>query len=148
VPNAPNKQESLVNARKSCEGILSEVEELLAKYPSLGSPNKKLIDRFKFIARDIDGLKERLDRCGDELQKCLTSLMSVSMVNIEDKLDILMAEYRAGKHEKSVISLALVEGQKLDEKEAMDQVEADLLDKDVHPDAIDMHQPYVKQWLL
>ncbi|KAK5134508.1 hypothetical protein LTR08_006425 [Meristemomyces frigidus] len=149
VPDEQNKQKALVTARQSCENALDDIESLLKKYPSLGTQSsKKLIDRIRFINRDVDGLKEQLSTCGHNLERCLTSLMSVSMISVTEKLDMLLLEYKAGKHEKSVISLALVEGQRVDEDEVMDQLESNLLDKELHPDAFDLNRVSIRKWVL
>ena len=102
----------------------------------------------RFITNDIEDLEERLSRSGDHLQMTLTSLMSLSMMDLRDRVEELFTAYTDGTHEESVISAALCKHQKVDEGEAMEQFENDLLGKNVHPDAVDMHTASIRQWLL
>nr|POE47541.1 hypothetical protein CFP56_00872 [Quercus suber] len=150
VPGAPNKQQALVIARQACETALDEVDVLLRKYPSLGSKaNKRIIDRMRFITKDVDGLKKRLEISASHLQMCLTSLMSLSMLGVRTTVDQLLLEYKHGRREQSsVISVALVNHQDVDEDDALEQLEHDLLGGDVHPDAIELHRSEIKKWLL
>lgn len=154
VTNAPNKQTSLVVARLTCEETLKEVDAFLDKCqcPSPGFKlDKYFLRRIKFIAKDTDGLKVRLKSSGDLLHACLTSLTSLSVIDVQDKLEVILMEIKQGKHEKSVLSMTLVDCQdmgKNEVEEALEQLEDDLIDKDIHPDAIDLHRKAIKQWLL
>jgi hypothetical protein len=55
-------------------------------------------------------------------------------------------EYRAGKHEPTVISHAL-DNKPVDHGELLDQIEKDLEDMDVHPAAIQQNFPFIQSWL-
>lgn len=58
------------------------------------------------------------------------------------------AEYRNDKRPRSVLSVALVGGQDVNEEEVMEQAEKDLMTEDVHPAAIDMYREGIKRWIL
>jgi hypothetical protein len=154
VPDAPQKKDSLVTARLACESALKDVDALLDKYPTLGGKaNRSIIERLGFISNDIDGLKSRLESSGNNLQKCLTSLTSVSVLQLQHTMNELLAEYKSGKRDekKSVLAAAVKKNQRPDDDEAMEQMEKDLLDEKIHPDCIDMHKAAIRakvtEWL-
>ncbi|KAF2434249.1 hypothetical protein EJ08DRAFT_497514 [Tothia fuscella] len=74
VPTGDRRMASLITAREGCRTTLDEVEEFLDKYSSLGKNQKRLIELLKFITKDVDSLKGKLDGNTNLLQISLTSL--------------------------------------------------------------------------
>jgi hypothetical protein len=62
-------------------------------------------------------------------------------------LDIIVKEYQTGAHQATVLSRPICDGQTVDQDELLEQVAADLEDKDVHPDSIALNKPYLLSWL-
>lgn len=68
-------------------------------------------------------------------------------MEIKTGLKVLTEEYRRGKREPSVISRAITDHQPAEKAEMFEQISQDLLDKDVHPECIDLNKPYLDEWL-
>lgn len=62
-------------------------------------------------------------------------------------LDIIAKEYQTGVHQATVLSTTICDGQTVEEDELLEQITADLEDKDIHPDSIALNKPYLLSWL-
>lgn len=72
-PDSERKLASLVSSAQGCETTLAEVEEFLEKHSKVGSKNKRVIDTARFIIKDVQGLRSRLEMNAQLLQLCLVS---------------------------------------------------------------------------
>lgn len=73
VPNSDVKLATLIASGQSCMAVLSEVDEFLDKHARVGSKNKRMIDLVKFISKDVQGLRSKLEM---NVQLLLLSLTS------------------------------------------------------------------------
>lgn len=149
VAHTPDKRQSLRTAYDACKAALQEVEVFLNKHSGVGErTGLRWISIMKFITSDIEGLRTQLDLSGKLLERSLAGLGALSRHTLHAAIRELRDEYRQGRHERSVLSLAIVDHKAIDEQEAIAQVEQDLMDKDVHPDAIDLHRTEIRQWII
>jgi hypothetical protein len=74
-------------------------------------------------------------------------MCSLSVMEIKTGLKVLTEEYRRGKREPSVISRAITDHQPAEKAEMFEQISQDLLDKEVHPECINLNKPYLDEWL-
>lgn len=98
------RNKELNNVVQICTEVLRQLEDLLTRYRSLGTNQKKAWDRVKFGDEDIQIIRNKLLLHTSTLTLFLTSLETGSLDRIEKKLDDIAAEVRAGQHESSVIS--------------------------------------------
>jgi hypothetical protein len=68
LPSSKRKVETLVIARKAAEAALEEVDEFLKKTSSMGTQRKRMIDRARFIMKDVDALKKKVASSSQMLQ--------------------------------------------------------------------------------
>ena len=54
------QKEKLRVATAGCEDVLQDLDELLAKYGSMGTKSQRTFDRLGFGTEDIDGIRTRL----------------------------------------------------------------------------------------
>lgn len=149
VADAPDKRRSVHIAYDACEGALHEVEAYLDKHSGIRKSSQlRWISVMKFAATDIEGLKKSLDSSGKLLERSLAALTVLSLHKLFIAIDEVKADYQHNRHARSVLSLAIVGHKEVDEQEAMAQVEKDLMDKNVHPDAIDFHHAEIRKWVL
>jgi hypothetical protein len=149
VADAPDKRRSVHIAYDACEGALHEVEAYLDKHAGIRQSSQlRWISVMKFAATDIEGLKKSLDSSGKLLERSLAALTVLSLHKLFVAIEEVKADYQHNRRARSVLSLALVDHKEVDERLAMAQVEKDLVDKDVHPDAIDFHRDEIRKWVL
>jgi len=174
LPDSKCKTESLVSAGHSCMATLAEVEEFLSKHTNAGN-SKRLIDTFKFVTRDIEGLQSKLEISAQLLQLSLTSFQryaqalssryqleafiessayrhhcgSLSITQIKTNLKDIIKEYQSGARQPTVLSSVIQNRDytEANDDELHDQLITDLEDKDVHPECIILHDDYIRKWL-
>ncbi|KAF2688341.1 hypothetical protein K458DRAFT_427948 [Lentithecium fluviatile CBS 122367] len=149
APSSSSKIEALVSAREGCRTTLNEVDDFLNKYTEIGrKKNRRYIQLAKFITKDVEGLKLKLANNTSLLQLSLTSLSSLSVSIVQKTLSTILQEYRAGTRQRSVLSDAILERKPTPQNDLLEQVSADLEDREVHPDSINFNQSFIRSWLL
>ena len=101
----PGRKGELNNIMHNCTEVLRELQQLLARYKSLGTNQKRTWDRLKFGSEGVQQVRDKLMFHTSALTLFLTSLGTGSLGRIEKKLDDLAAEIRAGHHEPSLLSV-------------------------------------------
>ncbi|RYN19876.1 hypothetical protein AA0121_g3343 [Alternaria tenuissima] len=96
---------------------------------------------------DAKILAKKLEGEASSLQLRLTSLTSLSVLNVRDALTNIAEDYRTGVREPTVISRALVENEPIDRQELLEQISQDLEDSNIHPDSISLNMSFVDEWL-
>ncbi|KAF2101404.1 hypothetical protein NA57DRAFT_72847 [Rhizodiscina lignyota] len=81
---------SLISAQQACRTVLYEVEACLDKYAEMGESNPGVVERIKFAAKDVDGLKDKLSAVALQLNLGLVSHMNLSQARVERALDRFM----------------------------------------------------------
>jgi hypothetical protein len=90
---------------RNCRSVLQNLNKLLIKYKSLGTSSKKTWDRIQFGTENLSEIREKLMSHTSSLTLFLTTLGTGSLGRIEKKLDELIADVRAGRKEKSVLTM-------------------------------------------
>ena len=99
------RKQELDGLMRNCSDVLGQLEQLLTRYRSLGTKQKRTWDRVKFGSEGLQEIRSKLMFHTSALTLFLTSLGTGSLGRIEKKLDDLASEIRAGQHEPSLISL-------------------------------------------
>ena len=140
-------------ARIASEKTLEKVDRFLDKHIKLDENVLKtlnIIDRAaargKFLFSGIEGLRQRVKGNADHLSQCLSALTSVSVSYICDKLEKIHADCRNGVRARTVITAAVLDGERVNVDEVLEQVQKDLVDEDVHPEGIDLQFDVIRQW--
>lgn len=74
LPKDQQRITSLVLAGKTCLMALTEVEGVLNKHTGLAASKKRWFDVIKFVRRDVDALKSKLNHATELMQLALMSL--------------------------------------------------------------------------
>lgn len=75
VPELETERSSLVTARQNCLATLKELDAFLSRHAGLvGESQKRRFELAKFIVRDVESLKAKLDHSTKLLQLSLQSL--------------------------------------------------------------------------
>jgi hypothetical protein len=90
---------------RNCRSVLQSLNKLLIRYKSLGTSSKKTWDRVQFGTENLSDIREKLMSHTSSLTLFLTTLGTGSLGRIEKKLDELIADVRAGRKEKSVLTM-------------------------------------------
>ncbi|OAQ71516.1 hypothetical protein VFPFJ_11057 [Purpureocillium lilacinum] len=148
-PDSERKLASLVSSAQGCETTLAEVEEFLEKHSKVGSKNKRVIDTARFIIKDVQGLRSRLEMNAQLLQLCLVSFQSLSIAVVRENLHHITDEYRSGTREPTVLSSVLLDNDmtRVDDEDLYEQIIVDLEGKGTHPDCITLHNEYIRGWI-
>lgn len=96
-----DQQGRLTTCRQGCEAVLKDLDGLLSKYESLGSKSQKTFDRMGFGMEDMKDIRLRIISNVSMLDAFNNAS---SHARFEKKLNLLIAEVRAGKREGSVVS--------------------------------------------
>ena len=103
--NQEDKKRTLNVLVQNCIEVLKELQQLLTRYRSLGTNQKRAWDRVKFGSEGIQEIRNKLMFHTSSLTLFLTTLETTSLRRMEKKIDDLAAQIRAGCHEPSIVSL-------------------------------------------
>ncbi|CAO2655432.1 Nn.00g104960.m01.CDS01 [Neocucurbitaria sp. VM-36] len=148
----PQDQLRLASLQAMCGGCnttLDEVDDFLEKYTDVGTEKgtRRVISRLKFITSDSGALVKKLEFDAESLQLRLTSLTSLSVLNVRDAVERIAQEYRTGARLPSVVSHPTIESKPVDKEEMFEQISKDLEEEDVHPDSILLNKSFLDEWL-
>ncbi|KAH8622166.1 hypothetical protein IG631_23272 [Alternaria alternata] len=149
IPQSQTRLASLQARHDGCNTTLDEVDDFLKKYKKVETEKgrRRIISLAKFIMSDAKILAKKLEGEASSLQLRLTSLTSLSVLNVRDALTNIAEDYRTGVREPTVISRALVENEPIDRQELLEQISQDLEDSNIHPDSISLNMSFVDEWL-
>jgi hypothetical protein len=83
---------------------LSQLDDIVKRYRSLGSLQKKTWDRVKFATKDLADLRSKLQIHITSINLFVSSLSAGSLARIESLLDDLVRDIKAGRKEPTVLS--------------------------------------------
>ncbi|KAE8447621.1 hypothetical protein EG329_010592 [Mollisiaceae sp. DMI_Dod_QoI] len=141
-PPSATRQNSLAAITQGCQDVLRDLQALTKKYESLGSKSKMTWDRMRWGANDIAGLRQRLT----SNILLLNSFISVSQVVVGRKLENFIQEFRDGKREGSIISVASIESLTLDDKQMWRAIRKELENIGISVAAFDANKGFILQW--
>ncbi|KAF1847228.1 uncharacterized protein K460DRAFT_402592 [Cucurbitaria berberidis CBS 394.84] len=149
IPQSQLRLASLQAMCSGCNTTLDEVDDFLEKYSNVGTDKgtRRVISRLKFITSDSGALVAKLEFDARSLQLRLTSLTSLSVLNVQDALVQIAQEYRTGKRDRSVISHPRIDNKPAEKEDMFEQISQDLEEKDIHPDSIVLNKPFLDEWL-
>ena len=115
------------------------------KRKSLGSLDKKAWDRFRFSAKELGDLRQKLESHKASIDLFLTTLGTGSLGRIEKRLDELIQEIRSGKRDSHTL---IPEGQKEVEAEQWTPLKEELQSNGFSKKDIDAHKNGIWAYLL
>ncbi|KAL9122372.1 MAG: hypothetical protein Q9187_001072 [Circinaria calcarea] len=139
------RKQELDGLMRNCSDVLGQLEQLLTRYRSLGTKQKRTWDRVKFGSEGLQEIRSKLMFHTSALTLFLTSLGTGSLGRIEKKLDDLAAEIRAGQHEPSLISLCNEEDKP--EQDSAWRVLIDELSEEFTRVEIEAHKDEIKRYI-
>ncbi|KAL3423938.1 dnaJ heat shock family protein [Phlyctema vagabunda] len=137
------KRNELGTLVRNCMGVLKDLNKLLIKYKSLGTSSKRTWDRVKFGAENLQEIRDRLLSHTSSLTLFLTTLGTGSLGRIEKKLDELIADVRAGRRERTILTIAGEDGDD-DSETQWNILKSDLADEGVPRSDIERHKHWIK----
>ena len=99
------RKRELESIMKNCTDVLRELQQLITRYRSLGTQQKRTWDRIKFGSEGVQQIRDKVMFHTSALTLFLTSLGTGSLGRIEKKLDELAAEIQKGQHEPSLSNI-------------------------------------------
>ena len=102
---ATGKKNELPILVRNCTDVLQQLQQLLVRYRSLGTHQKRTWDRIKFGSAGVREIRSKLIFHTSALTMFMINVGTSSLSRIEKKLDDLAAEIRAGQHEPSLVSI-------------------------------------------
>ena len=100
--HAANRKVELEKLLQKCSDLLSDLERTLKRRRSLATANKRSWDRLRFSKSTVESSRKRLVSHTSSLSLFLTSLGTGSLGRIEQRLDQLARDIRAGKRASTI----------------------------------------------
>ncbi|KUJ11878.1 ankyrin [Mollisia scopiformis] len=125
-----------------CQSLLEDLQALVKKYESLGSQSKRTWDRLNWDAGEISELRARLT----SNTVLLTAFMSTCQIVVEQKLNLLVQEFRDGKHEGSVLTVATIESLTHEEQDRWRSIRKELEDIGISVAAFEANKDFIIDW--
>ncbi|KAL8968214.1 MAG: hypothetical protein Q9183_002570 [Haloplaca sp. 2 TL-2023] len=132
----------LLPVRQGCESVLKDLDAVLAKYESLATSTRRGYDRMGIALQDVTSIRQRLTSNVVLLDAFNNSS---SQAKLQDKLDRLISEIRAGKREGSVLSAKSFDTA-ADTQETWDALRRDLEDIGISPQVIKEQRAFILDW--
>ena len=152
----PSKEAELRELATGCQDVLTDLEELLSKFRSLGSHSRRTFDRLRWSQDDVTALRNRimfnitlLGTFCDTVQMCILPVCEgilltynrSSQARLEQKLDEFRKEFRSGLRADSIVSSA-----SLGEKEAWRQLRRELREAGIPKHVIKEKRTFIVSW--
>ena len=106
----PEQTERLLNLGQGCLNCLLDLEELLRKHQSLGNKAKRTFDRLRWDKVKVAELRQVLISNTGLLNAFNISLTRSATARIENLLRGFLQDYKAGRHEGSLLSVDTARG--------------------------------------
>lgn len=139
----PQQGTRLLACQQGCEDTLKDLDEVLVKYESLGTKSGRTFDRLGFGMQDINEIRLRLISNVSMLDAFNNAS---SHARVENKLNQLIAEVRAGKREGSVISNQTFDTTAQDKKQMWEALRRELEDIGISPGTITELRQFIISW--
>ena len=151
----------LTTSRQGCEDVLKDLDGLLVKYESLGTNSRRTFDRMGFGMQDMTSIRSRLianvtmldafNNTYVELSSLLSKIATLTLsrsshARLENKLNSLIAEVRAGKREGSVISTQTFDTAAQSDQETWEALRKELEDIGISPAVINEKRQFIIAW--
>lgn len=133
----------LVTCRQGCEDVLNDLDRLLVKYESLGTKAQRAIDRVGFGMHDMNDIRLRLISNVSTLDAFNNAS---SLARLENKMNLLIAEVRAGKREGSVVSHKTFDSSVQNDWETWEALRRELEDVGISPGIITERRQFIIAW--
>ncbi|KAL8905365.1 MAG: hypothetical protein Q9171_006695 [Xanthocarpia ochracea] len=133
----------LLSCQQGCEAVLNDLDNLLARYESLGTSKQRTFDRMRMGHEDVNGIRQRLILNGSLLDSFNSAS---SFARLERKLSLIVSEVRSGKRKDSVISDKDFEKTAEDDQETWDALRRDLEDIGISQQVIKEQKIFIIDW--
>ncbi|KAM0794814.1 hypothetical protein BDR22DRAFT_781866, partial [Usnea florida] len=137
------QEDKLLTCRQGCESVLKDLDGLLIKYETLGTNARWTFDRMGFGMQDMKDIRLRLISNVSMLD-AFNNLSS--QARLENKMNILIAEVRAGKREGSVISTMTFDASAQIDRDTWEALRRDLEDVGISRDVITEKRQFIITW--
>ncbi|SPN96647.1 uncharacterized protein DNG_00168 [Cephalotrichum gorgonifer] len=141
-----SRQHRLSILHDSCRATLSDLEEIVNRYESLGTQAQRTWDRFCFGLKDVSAISSRLVSTTTMLSAFNIALITSSTSRIEKRLNKFMAEVQAGLREGSVVTTNDVT-ETLDSPDVWQELRRELEDVGISTAVIEENREYITSWM-
>ncbi|CAD6572394.1 MAG: hypothetical protein ASARMPRED_005318 [Alectoria sarmentosa] len=138
-----DEKAKLITCRQGCEDVLKDLDGLLVKYQNLGTKAQRAFDRAGFGMQDMVGIRLRLISNVSILDAFNNTS---SHARLENKLNLLIAEVRAGKREGSVVSTKAFDTAVQNDRETWEALGRELEDIGISASIITEKRPFIIAW--
>ena len=146
-------REELRDVLRGCRKTVEELNAVVVKFKSLSSSRKKNWDRVRLGVKNLSELRAKLTQHTTTITAYLEAVGLGSLARIEDRLsaipteiqqniDALVAEIRAGRREGSVMTTY-----EDDEKDVWRQFRREMVMDGINSSVIHRHKPLIRQYL-
>lgn len=137
-------QDEFKQILENVQASLKELEQMVLKYRSLGTMEKRTWDRLRFGLKELNTIRQKLTYHTAQIKLFLGNLMMGSMGRIETLLEEFVREIRTGKRAPTLLSIE----QGGDEATiGWKRLESDLSDSGVPSEDIDRHRDDIEEYL-
>lgn len=133
----------LTTCRQGCDEVLKDLDGLLDKYENMGTKAQRAIKRVGFGMQDMDAIRLRLISNVSMLDAFNNAS---SHARLEKKLNLLIAEVRAGKREGSVVSTQTFDTAARNNQETWEALRRELEDIGISPAIITEKRQFIIAW--
>ncbi|KAI9815929.1 MAG: hypothetical protein M1827_001921 [Pycnora praestabilis] len=144
---SPDKIIDLSNISQECTSVLSDLENLVRRYSSLGTSSRRTWDRLKWGKEDTKEIRARLVSATTILTAFNSSLLHLSQNIILETLQQLMIEVQAGKKEGSVISTTNITLAEDGDDNIWHDIVKELGDAGIPEDVIEENREFITTWI-
>jgi hypothetical protein len=102
----PRQRSKLQGLLDNCAASLKQLEEVVQKYESLGSLQRKKRDVLKFATKDLPSLRSKLIVHTNAINVFLTAIGCRRLNRIESKLDGIIQEIQIGERNEGFLAVA------------------------------------------
>ena len=127
-----------------CKEILEDLEAIVTKYESLGTQQKRTWDRMRWHSNDIGELRARIT----SHVSMLTAFLSTSQARVEQKLELLLREFKRGNKEGSAISDLTVDTVASEQGMQWKQIRHELEDNGITVEMFNANKDFIFGWIL
>jgi hypothetical protein len=98
-------QDEFTHILENTQTSLKDLEEMVLKYRSLGTMERRTWDRLRFRLKDLNTIRQKLAYHTAQIKLFLNNLMIDSLGRIESLLEDFVKEIRSGKRAPTLLSI-------------------------------------------
>ncbi|MCJ1354949.1 MAG: hypothetical protein MMC33_004939 [Icmadophila ericetorum] len=127
---------------RGCNGVLGDLQKLVAKYDRLGSKSRRTWDRFKFGQEDTQELRSRLT----SNILLLNTFWSTCQYTVARKLERYREDFENEKDTASIFTVETINSISMEDRQTWRDIRKGLEDVGITVAAFDNNREFILQW--